>query len=92
MCGEKILSSKELKNKEIVVTRCLKTPCPRFYTDTISETFLILCRDPRHNALQSDKSLSNKSGDSGVVGLEAQNRQSLSKTTRFGGLSYGTSR
>jgi hypothetical protein len=35
-------------NKKVIITRCLKYPCPRTYTDTISESFLILCKDPKH--------------------------------------------
>jgi hypothetical protein len=33
----------------IVITQCLCDPCPGLYTDTISESLLIECRDPRHS-------------------------------------------
>ena len=82
---EKIPSSRKLKKKEIVVTKCLKNPCPRSYTDAISETFLILCRDPIHNTLQSDNSFSNNSG----AGHDSQAHKR--QTTRFGVLPYDIS-
>jgi hypothetical protein len=34
--------------KKVVITKCLCDPCPLFYTDAISESILIECRDPRH--------------------------------------------
>jgi hypothetical protein len=34
--------------KKVVITKCLCDPCPGLYTDTISESLLIECRDPRH--------------------------------------------
>jgi hypothetical protein len=34
--------------KIVVITKCLGEPCPRFYTDTLSESIFIECRDPRH--------------------------------------------
>jgi hypothetical protein len=35
--------------KTVVITKCLVYPCPIFYTDTISESIMIECRDPIHN-------------------------------------------
>ena len=34
----------------VVITKCLCDPCPVFYTDTISESILIRCKDPRHSS------------------------------------------
>lgn len=34
--------------KAVVITKCLCEPCSIFYTDTISGSIFIECRDPRH--------------------------------------------
>ena len=34
----------------IVITQCLCDPCPGLYTDTLSESILIECKDPRHTS------------------------------------------
>jgi len=34
--------------KTVIITKCLCEPCPIFYTDTISGSIFIKCRDPRH--------------------------------------------
>jgi hypothetical protein len=44
----KRLSNAEFR-KLVVITKCLCEPCPRVYTDTISESILIECKDPKHN-------------------------------------------
>jgi len=50
LSGMKKLPEQNCQNSNyIAITRCLTIPCPGFYTDTISERLLILCRDPRHN-------------------------------------------
>jgi hypothetical protein len=36
--------------KVVVISRCLCDPCPGFYTDTLSESILIECKDPRHTS------------------------------------------
>lgn len=45
--------------QDIVVTKCLSTECTGVYTDTISESILIICKDPKHvlqeNAGQATK-------------------------------------
>lgn len=47
----KRLSNVESKfRKKVVVTKCLSDPCPGFYTDTLSESILIECRDPMHDS------------------------------------------
>jgi hypothetical protein len=47
--GIKRISKAQYDNsKVIVITKCLCEPCPRFYTDTISESIFVECRDPRH--------------------------------------------
>jgi hypothetical protein len=38
----------------IVITRCLKIPCSRFYTDSISQRLLVMCKDPRHNEYKDE--------------------------------------
>lgn len=38
----------------IIITQCPTEPCRHFYTDTITESILIECRDPRHLSLNSD--------------------------------------
>jgi hypothetical protein len=35
--------------ESIVITKCLTPECTGFYTDSISEYFLIRCMDPKHN-------------------------------------------
>jgi hypothetical protein len=46
----KRLSKAECKSrKAVIITKCLCEPCPRVYTDTISESILIECKDPKHN-------------------------------------------
>lgn len=37
------------KNKPITVTRCLSSRCTGLYTDSLSESILIRCLDPKHN-------------------------------------------
>lgn len=45
----KSLSKAECKSrKAVIITKCLCEPCPRVYTDTISESILIECKDPHH--------------------------------------------
>jgi hypothetical protein len=45
----KRLSKQASQNRKLVViTKCLCDPCPEFYTDTLSESILIRCKDPRH--------------------------------------------
>ena len=40
----------EAQNSEtIVVTRCLSEKCTGFYTDSLSESILVRCLDPKHN-------------------------------------------
>jgi hypothetical protein len=34
--------------KHVIITKCLSDPCPRFYTDTLSQSILIECKNPRH--------------------------------------------
>ena len=41
----KRLSKTDIESrKRVVITKCLCNPCPRFYTDTLSESLLIECR------------------------------------------------
>jgi hypothetical protein len=42
-------SRSEVRNNPITVTKCLSQRCTGFYTDSISEYFLIKCKDPKHN-------------------------------------------
>lgn len=48
-----------LSKKVIGVTKCLSPECTGVYTDTISESILIICKDPKHvlqeNAGQATK-------------------------------------
>jgi hypothetical protein len=37
------------KNKPITVTRCLSSRCTGLYTDSLSESILIRCVDPKHS-------------------------------------------
>ena len=46
----KSLSKSGWSRKVVLITKCLCEPCPRFYTDTISESIFIECRDPRHTS------------------------------------------
>jgi hypothetical protein len=41
--------------KTVVITECLCDPCPGFYTDSISESILIECRDPIHSCCDGVK-------------------------------------
>ena len=50
------LSSKSSENnvsksetKLITITKCLSMHCTGFYTDSVSESILIKCFDPKHN-------------------------------------------
>ena len=36
--------------KAIVITQCLCDPCPKYYTDVISESILICCNDMKHTS------------------------------------------
>ena len=36
-------------NKPIIITRCLSQKCIGFYTDSLSESILVRCLDPKHN-------------------------------------------
>ena len=49
---KKISKSGYESKKTIIITRCLCEPCPLFYTDTISGSILIKCRDPRHTLIE----------------------------------------
>jgi hypothetical protein len=42
-------SLKQIHQESIVITKCLTPECTGFYTDSISEYFLIKCLDPKHN-------------------------------------------
>jgi hypothetical protein len=42
-------SRNEVRNNRIAVTKCLSQHCTGFYTDSLSEYFLIKCLDPKHN-------------------------------------------
>ena len=45
----KRLSKEEGKRKKaVVITKCLQDNCTGWYTDTISESLIIQCRDARH--------------------------------------------
>ncbi|MGA8106165.1 MAG: hypothetical protein WB815_05865 [Nitrososphaeraceae archaeon] len=37
------------KTKLITITKCLSLHCTGFYTDSVSESILIKCSDPKHN-------------------------------------------
>jgi hypothetical protein len=41
-------SQKQKQQSHIIITKCLSDPCPIFYTDTMSQSILIECKDPRH--------------------------------------------
>ena len=44
--------SKDRENKQrqqVIITKCLSQPCPIYYTDTLSESILIECKDPSHD-------------------------------------------
>ena len=50
--GIKSISKTERESrKAVVITKCLCEPCPIFYTDTISGSIFIECRDPRHTCI-----------------------------------------
>jgi hypothetical protein len=42
-------TEKRRHQESIVITKCLTPECTGFYTDSISEYFLIKCLDPEHN-------------------------------------------
>jgi len=45
----KKLSNADTKSrKRVLITECLCDPCPRFYTDTISESIIIECKNSKH--------------------------------------------
>jgi hypothetical protein len=44
-----VQSVEQLKKTHIVITKCLIEKCSGFYTDTISESVLIECKDPSHH-------------------------------------------
>jgi hypothetical protein len=45
----KSLSNADNKfRKRVIITKCLCEPCPRFYTDTISESIIIECKNSKH--------------------------------------------
>lgn len=47
---EKVSSkSKRYQPLTITITECLSTDCTAFYTDAISESIVIQCKDSRHN-------------------------------------------
>ena len=47
----KRLSNADIQSENrIVITQCLCDPCLGLYTDTLSESFLIECKDPRHTS------------------------------------------
>jgi|GEM_PF-2423565 hypothetical protein len=37
------------ETKLITITKCLSGLCTGFYTDSVSESILIKCSDPKHN-------------------------------------------
>jgi hypothetical protein len=39
---------KQMHQESIFITKCLTPQCTGFYTDSISEYFLIKCLDPKH--------------------------------------------
>lgn len=45
---KKKLSVERKEPETIVITKCLIKPCPRIYTDSLSESILIHCKDPIH--------------------------------------------
>jgi hypothetical protein len=47
--SEMLDSRNEARNNQIVVTKCLSQHCAGFYTDSLSEYFLIKCLDPKHD-------------------------------------------
>jgi hypothetical protein len=32
----------------IITTECLTDPCPGFYTDALSQSLLVVCKNPKH--------------------------------------------
>lgn len=43
------LSGRQLQiKKHIIITKCLSDHCNIFYTDTLSQSILIECKDPKH--------------------------------------------
>ena len=42
------------RKRIVIVTRHLTKPCPRLYTD-IFETVTIVCQDPEHQTISSEK-------------------------------------
>lgn len=45
---QKKLSEQTHEPDKIIITRCLTKSCPRIYTDSLSESILIICHDPVH--------------------------------------------
>jgi hypothetical protein len=45
---QKKLSEQTHEQDKVIVTRCLTKPCHRIYTDSLSESILIICNDPVH--------------------------------------------
>jgi hypothetical protein len=48
VCAKRISKIEPGSRRIVIITKCLCDPCPRFYTDTVSESIFIECRDPRH--------------------------------------------
>jgi hypothetical protein len=46
----------------IVIMECLSDPCPGFYTDSLSQSLLVVCKDPKHTSTTSN-SHNNENGD-----------------------------
>ena len=45
----------------ILITSCLCEPCPIYYTDTITESVLIRCKNPTHDIVKVESRLGNGS-------------------------------
>lgn len=44
------MNKEEKQQPRIIrITECLSEPCALYYTDTISQSTLIICQNPKHN-------------------------------------------
>jgi hypothetical protein len=45
---QKKLSEQTHEQDKVIITKCLTKSCPGIYTDSLSESVLIICNDPIH--------------------------------------------
>jgi hypothetical protein len=60
----------------IIVTECLTEPCPVYYTDSLSQSILVICKNKKHTDSDPPDSIVEKQ-ESGVNGSQPNSDANL---------------